>query len=552
MKQTFSFLLTSLLMLVVLSSEINAQWAYLDVAPGYETLNNAILNDNAAPDNRVYRLKRGDVYLLNGTIKGTAGKPLRIWAEEGTGRIPLILTTATESGVAYRAFEVSSDIHLKNVYLSGRNNLGIYTDDGKDMIRLAQAGIKAVVEGCFLEHEWKDFFRMNAKNQKVFVKNSILRNGGDITDASDNQFIDTRGQDQDTIFIQNSTLYTATGRAFRSGTAYFRTFIVDHCTFYQLGNGDGARGLTDTSATPIFDVRLAQNVSVTNNLFIDMAFAGDEKNSYTGPTDTLDYPLFGFTSIIPLSKQDATRNIVIKNNVVGASELFDLYYKQKDTIKAVVLLNKYSINKYFNRYPNTWKHGNNLVENVKFLDAPSEIPAINYVAYRRANNFTEEGCPEYWADRNGIGADPTTWGPASNEFKFSYASTYKAYNAAERGFPVGDLNWFPTLKALWEAGGTVGVEKTDGVIPTEYSLEQNFPNPFNPVTIISYSIPQSSNVTLTIYNTLGQKIETLVNNLQEAGSYKVQWDANKYSSGMYVYQLHSNNTLITKKMILIK
>ena len=86
MKHTFSFFIASLLIILVLSSEINAQWAYIDVAPGYETLNLAILNDAAAPANRVYRLQRGGTYLLNGTITGTTGKTLRIWAADGTGK----------------------------------------------------------------------------------------------------------------------------------------------------------------------------------------------------------------------------------------------------------------------------------------------------------------------------------------------------------------------------------------------------------------------------------------------------------------------------------
>ncbi|MFA7229527.1 MAG: T9SS type A sorting domain-containing protein, partial [Melioribacteraceae bacterium] len=422
------------------------------------------------------------------------------------------------------------------------------------MFRLAQAGIKLLIDGCFLEEEWKDFVRMNAKDQKVFILNSILRNGGDITDASDNQWIDTRGLDQDSIFIQNSTMYVSTGRGFRSGGAFFRNFILDHSTFYQMANGSGQRGYTDTTSTPIFDVTMAQNVTVTNNLFIDMAFTGDEINSYTGIIDTLDYPLFGFKSLVPVNKQDDTRKITIKNNVIGNSAaMLSYYHTQNDTLKPAVLLNEYSINKYFNKYPNTWVQKDNITETVNFKDAPDQVAIYSYTNYRRTNGFTEVGCPEFWADRNGIGGDPSNWGPAEKEYDFSYANTFSAYYAAEKRFPAGDLNWFPALKALWASGGTVDVEIQDGILPTEYSLEQNYPNPFNPVTTISYSLPKASIVTVTIYNLLGQKMEILENNkFQEAGSYKIKWDAGKYSSGMYLYQLQSDNVLISKKMILIK
>jgi hypothetical protein len=81
-------------------------------------------------------------------------------------------------------------------------------------------------------------------------------------------------------------------------------------------------------------------------------------------------------------------------------------------------------------------------------------------------------------------------------------------------------------------------------------LYQNFPNPFNPLTRISYILPQSNHVHLTIYDLMGRKIQTMVNEYQAVGSYSVDFDASHLSSGIYFYQLKvGNNFVATKKMI---
>lgn len=90
------------------------------------------------------------------------------------------------------------------------------------------------------------------------------------------------------------------------------------------------------------------------------------------------------------------------------------------------------------------------------------------------------------------------------------------------------------------------------VAPVEYNLSQNYPNPFNPATVIKYSIANAGMVSLKIYNTMGQEVATLVNEAKEIGSYEVNFDAQKLSSGVYFYEINSGNFTSTKKMILMK
>jgi hypothetical protein len=88
--------------------------------------------------------------------------------------------------------------------------------------------------------------------------------------------------------------------------------------------------------------------------------------------------------------------------------------------------------------------------------------------------------------------------------------------------------------------------------PKKFKLEQNFPNPFNPTTIISYSIPEGSFVQMRVYNILGEQVAQLVNERKEAGKYNVQFDASNLQSGIYIYQITAGNFSQVRKMMLVK
>jgi hypothetical protein len=89
-------------------------------------------------------------------------------------------------------------------------------------------------------------------------------------------------------------------------------------------------------------------------------------------------------------------------------------------------------------------------------------------------------------------------------------------------------------------------------LPDEYLLFQNYPNPFNPTTIIQYALPKFSFIKLEIFDMLGRKIETLVNEKQTAGVYETKFNASQYQNGVYFYRLTAEGFRETKKMILIK
>jgi hypothetical protein len=102
-------------------------------------------------------------------------------------------------------------------------------------------------------------------------------------------------------------------------------------------------------------------------------------------------------------------------------------------------------------------------------------------------------------------------------------------------------------------------EPNGNIVPENYKLEQNFPNPFNPSTSIKYSVPVNADVVIKIYDITGREVSTLVNAAKQAGTYEVNFDASHLASGVYLYRIDvqdisgkTNVFTSTKKMILIK
>ncbi|MFZ0389055.1 MAG: choice-of-anchor J domain-containing protein [Calditrichia bacterium] len=121
----------------------------------------------------------------------------------------------------------------------------------------------------------------------------------------------------------------------------------------------------------------------------------------------------------------------------------------------------------------------------------------------------------------------------------------------------GGLNAWPFSLDAVAAGQYVAIQQSQNGIPQIFDLAQNYPNPFNPQTTIKYQLPEKAQVTLEIFNSLGQKVRTLVSEPQNAGYYRVVWnglnDAGvRSASGVYIYRLRAKNFVKTSKMLLMK
>jgi hypothetical protein len=152
--------------------------------------------------------------------------------------------------------------------------------------------------------------------------------------------------------------------------------------------------------------------------------------------------------------------------------------------------------------------------------------------------------------------------------EFKYAAVFNgvdtlntgaSYLDNEAGFGLNHSIHFiltgGTIKLFNKFGDQVvtGIkEEATTAVPVEFTLSQNYPNPFNPTTQIGFTLPKGSNVTLKVYNVLGQEVATIFQGFQNAGKYTATFDGANLASGIYFYSLHADNFTMTKKMILMK
>ena len=170
-----------------------------------------------------------------------------------------------------------------------------------------------------------------------------------------------------------------------------------------------------------------------------------------------------------------------------------------------------------------------------------------------------------WPGEGNIDADPLFRDPDNGNFHLMSTECGDPYDSPciDSGSPaiidsLLDCSWGlgTILSDMGAYGGgdsvTVGIEFPDIRPPEELSISQNYPNPFNAMTVISYSLPEPSQVTIEIYDILGRQVETWLDDFREAGEHQIIWDASDLSSGLYFYRIQIGYYGQTNKMILLR
>lgn len=146
-------------------------------------------------------------------------------------------------------------------------------------------------------------------------------------------------------------------------------------------------------------------------------------------------------------------------------------------------------------------------------------------------------------------------GTTTGTFPIGYAATKNTADMMGSINPLdvdNDAAWTDTSMNHMVTVGTSSVEEQISGIPNDYNLSQNYPNPFNPSTSFTYSLKQSGDVQISIYDASGKEIKSLVNGYRNAGNYLVRLNAADFASGIYFYRIVTNNFTMTNKMVLLK
>jgi len=525
------------------------------------------------PAGRVYMLTNYGTYSLQNNPTSSATQKVVVMGESNESiktsqraEFPPVISGAVwEGGKSIGNLVSGHDLLVKNVQANAGNAAG---DLGWTMWGTS-AGAKITIENSICEHnQWVEInpgsgSKIIFKNDYIvnLVGHSCRRNGGVIDFFSN----------QDTIMVENCTILQAQGSLFKFRSNYqVNRSIFNHNTFVNCA-GYAFMNIGNTG-----------NITVTNNIFVNcnvQAYCPVFQTADAGEVDKRDLPM-GIVNVVNDSAAVANGfTFYVDRNLVYWDPKFDSYvqYLKDNTVNGTtdwfsqrITMNDASQAMFDDdeTYPllteGSWVTGvmPNFTETADLMTDQVD----NLLAYVKAtvDTASAEVLPN-WRKADNNPTDNFVYADWPIPVDLSYDNA-ELLNAGLGNYPLGDLDWFPTQKANWEmtkdleyadinsaltTGIITGVEGQANVV-NKFELAQNYPNPFNPTTVISYTIPEASEVTLKVYDVLGKEVATLVNGFQAANSYKVNFNAASLSTGVYIYKIEAGNFSMTKKMLLLK
>ncbi|TAK51756.1 MAG: T9SS type A sorting domain-containing protein [Bacteroidetes bacterium] len=522
-------------------------------------LNDLIMADSLAngarvDSERVYVLERGGVYLINTNIRNS-NWTLRIKAQDTLGTKPVIylIRNASTNTLPTRAVEVRGSMWLKNIIVCGYTeaNPALISDINGALFTETTAGWDITIDSCIFTNSSGNHIRTDAAPRVVKVTNSIFANMGYLgtSNLGAGKAIDLRSGSCDSLIFVNNTFVNWQDRIIRhySSTANIKYMLFDHNT---LVNGMSYHGMLSLGRT-------GSNMIITNNLFIDPFALGNDSDAIRqaefgdgGELDTWGGARMSWVISVP---NDSTQWTISNNYYTitpAGQEFFD-----SASVRPIVANPPLTAGSMLTHHINGKLGADSATAFTNTTIALTNVPSLMtnmMVWYRKP-----------LADSGGNKSKVTTYFKAAYDYDrrgfqyyrdtldCTYPTLHAAYTGAEGGFPVGDLNWFPSQKTLWEIWSSLDVRISDE-IPTAFALKQNYPNPFNPTTRIVYSVPGESKIRLEVYDMLGRSVATLVDEVKQAGEYAATFDGAGLPSGIYVAKLSSDEILLVRKMMLVK
>ena len=609
-------LLLFLLVMVCLSSTLYAQkdtvsvQGYYETGGTYGTLNDAIEAAITAGtiNNTVFKLNSYELYVLSRSIYLDHGQNLEIVAPKplkaGDADPETVQNSAppqivwTEEGID-KAYIIQSygDIVMKNIWVRYSDVLGSKVSssiafENQDAANDPEQGD---FDGCLFDYapigaEASGAICVKADHFVGNFTNCYWRNN------SDNHFryygravsypYQSSGWHYDKLFFENCTFTNLARIVMQEGNEYSDNVHINHCT------------LVNSIEWVFQSAGWIRNASITNSIFVNPFMIGyrafdvcDEDQDYDDFENGLCDPpggglINGITEVDSFAFEvdwtDLDRKIFIGNTAYLYQDWMVAWYMECDWCKERIrnrekmllynpspMLGENEIafidsvdadgNKVFKTVNVDW--ATIYYEEPDFIVPPTNLDTLKiFIMYKWWNNADID-----WSYKPNAGFNQI-W-PLPENLAYNNA-IYQT--AAMGGFPLGDLNWYPDQLAAWEAQrdaewvtinnwldygnpeGPSSIKRVDDTRPTDFALGQNYPNPFNPTTHIEYSIPVNCKVSLKVYNSLGQKVATLYNGIQEPGKYVATFNGSELTSGTYIYQLKSGDVTITKKFTLMK
>ena len=544
------------------------------------------LDTGNVPAGRVYELKSNGYYPLETnptTLRNTVivgeDNTILVNNENAASRPPLICGADWQWGTNTAAIHVTHDLIVRNcsIILFPPSEFGI----SYSIIFTDSANLKITFDNCLVEHLSKDFLFITKPNYNVTLRNCYFVNMNDWPCRRSGGVLDCFS-DLDTLLVENCTHIMAQGSVYRlrdHAASYnpfkFKRIIFNHNTFVNCAGY--------TFMNPGYQ----SNVSLTNNMFVNcnvQCFAPILSSLDVGETDPDNLPM-GLVNVYPDSADVANStprkflcqdnlvywypslanmdSILNANNVDGAINWISQKRIMNTRTDSVFKhLGRFSSTPYSYCVSDTWKNQLPAFTDTKDLFT-TQLANLRTFALGTVDTTAMIALPT-WRLINTSSDDylKSDW-PIPVHLSYGDADLQ---TAGSSGFPLGDLNWFPTRKVTWlaqrdeeytaigaalQAGRTTAVKNVNA-LPADFTLQQNYPNPFNPSTTITFSLPYSASANLKVYDVLGREVATLVNGYTTSGTHEIQFNATKLASGIYFYKLTSGSFTKVMMMMMMK
>ena len=564
---------------VVVASSVPAQELTLDNTQPVNTQIQADTLSDGSQAHSVYKVESGTYYYFDGTLDTdfdlVIEGPDNGWILHDANPPVFFQTPAldgTNAGRDMITLNAGGSVVLKNILLTG-----LFPNDANISSFVRNfAGYKIVWDNCVFTDHRDHATRSTGATDTISMTNCVFIN------------MDRRGSSP------------FGGMPFRLDAACTQ-LTFENNTFFNGAREFGNGGNFFTSKmTEIHNTILNQQVNgheihwyeglQANNIYYNWSWRGRnlKTNGYEAPFTTFEtfsavsekldsIALYEGINLFYLDPAfpDYWNNILNPRFLNDSDKVIQCYLWNLDVDSTINADNNFTIGK------NYWQFDPGFTSNPSQIDSMLGWDLANWdtnVTYYPDWRITP---PVTW---NQDGTPNFNWPPP---FDLTYSNTY-LQTAGTDGLPLGDLNWYPSAKATYLANrdqyiaalrdsmtnatwlyipgdsasaivtpDMVDVEYESSNVPANFYLSNNYPNPFNPSTKIEFGLPEQSDVTLTVFNILGQKVVEVTEKSLAAGIHSYNFNASQLSSGIYVYRVHATsadgkNFVESKKMMLLK
>ncbi|PID56079.1 MAG: hypothetical protein CR986_10520 [Ignavibacteriae bacterium] len=512
----------------------------------FGAINKFIIGDTTSTGERVnperyYKLEKNKIYFLNGEFH--AHFDLRLIADDvEDGEKPPIVasTTGSDGTIQLIQFNLFGDAYIKNIIFQMTPPSG----NGESNASFFLSKLDGNYEFDNVRWEWGLWTAIAVviPLNKIKVTNCYFRNPQHKTNIFNGRGITFYQENPaDTVIIQNNTFFNINSFSFVADNSSIPPglLLFDHNT------------IVNQMKWPIHSYWIT-NAVVTNNIFFNSSAFGENHqdtegqdperlqygliNIYPAPQDILDY--HGVT--------EAERSYICDRNAYYFTDDIKDYWAEYE-LPDVPFMNSRTQGMFDDdaNYPNLY------LDHLYYADPK----------FKEDGEGTEQMIA--WMKRKRDWQQNTYWGwdPDGNKFEvqwpfpedFTY-SNEELMTAADRGFPLGDLNWYPELKTRWLEGDTIVGNSFVDFQPKDLIINEVYPNPFNDYLRFDISLKNSSKVSLSIIDLNGKIVDTVNKGKLSSGnhiiSWKTQWD--NLNEGIYLYQIKTDKNIITGKIEHIK